>query len=110
MRLTEKCKNNYAVKREMLRVGKDALLVASELTDKLGKYEDIEEELGIDLAIFVKAILIGFYYKDVSSHNIPYIGFARGKRIDKNYFRVNNHPFYFKDYGKTWALNKEELE
>jgi len=76
---------------------------------ELIEYKTLEQELGIDLLIFVKAILIGFYYKDVSSHNIPYIGFARGKRIDKNYFRVNNHPFYFKDYGKTWALTKEEL-
>ena len=77
---------------------------------KLGLLEDLEEKLGVNLLIFVKAILIGFYYKDVSSHNIPYIGFARGKRINKNYFRVNNHPFYFKDYGKTWALTKEELK
>lgn len=78
--------------------------------DLADRYGELSEQLGIDLTVFIKAILVGFYYKDVSRNNVPYIGFARGKRIDKNYFRVNNHPFYFKDYGTTWALSREELE
>lgn len=73
-------------------------------------YAEAEEEIGIELTTLVKAITVGFYYKGTSSHNIPYIGKARGKHIDKNYFRINNRPYYFKDYGVTWALTKEELQ
>lgn len=126
MRLTEKCENNYAVKREMLRVGKDALLIANELTDKLGQLEDIEDFIGIDLLTIIKALTNGIYFKTAK-----HTGFIKGNKI-----RLASHLTYVisleetktlftglkiifgqtgicldsYDYGKTWALTKEELE
>lgn len=117
MRLTEKCKNNYVLKREMLRVGKDALLVANELTNKLGQLEDIEEELGIDLDTLFKALKNGIWVKYSSAiieHKTwyvhltgHYIGWKENSGSLYDNDRVENRPL--KDYGKTWSLNKEEL-
>ena len=77
--------------------------------NKLGQLENIEEELCIDL---IKLFEI------LKSENI----YANGKRYDNsnslsymgNSWLIFNHQakqgFRFKDYGKTWALTKEELE
>ena len=89
----------------------------SECIDKLGKLEDIEEQRGIDLITLFKAKNNGFYIKSycinrgeitfVSKTNILYVDLM-SCLIHTDYdnlFYVN-----FKDYGKTWALTKEELE
>lgn len=83
---------------------------------KLGQLEDIEDELGIDLITLFKALKQGFYYKDkerkcrscfVSAH----FGSIELKNAGIRYSTIsNNKYFYFKDYGKTWSLIKEELE
>lgn len=110
MRLTEKCKNNYVLKREMLRVGKDALLVANELTDKLGQLEDIEEELGIELLTLFKAIGCGCYFKNKDNE----IVFANDIVIGYKYIVIvessTKYMMWNTNYGKTWALTKEELK
>ena len=75
---------------------------------KLSAFEDLEEELGIDLTKL---------FEILKSENI----YANGKRYDNsnslsymgNSWLIFNHQakqcFHFKDYGKTWALSKEEL-
>ena len=78
---------------------------------KLGQLEDVEEELGIDLITLFKALKNGIYTKTKNG-----ISFKRS-----NDLRIRPHTnqwqlYYFsysrvftKDYGKTWALTKEEL-
>ena len=93
--------------------------------EKLGQVEDIEEELGIDIKIFIMALLNGIYVK-VDGKIIDFtnsVGWLW--KFDKNdswydeerpneyYFAIiyrHVNEFYMKDYGKTWALTKEELE
>lgn len=79
--------------------------------NKLGRLEDIEEELGIDLLTFFKALRSGIHVIDD--------GYPYDDRVDLIYSssipcgfkgKVSDHCVFFKDYGKTWALTKEELE
>ena len=80
---------------------------------KLSQLEDIEDEIGIDLATLIKALKNGIWYKE------EYIEFIAPHRLvfDIDYLyevdtghsaKLINH-FHFKDYGKNWALTKEEL-
>lgn len=88
-------------------------------TNKLGKLEDIEEEIGIDL---IKAVEL---CKQVNSKKVVYIkdewGFYPIKTLDELDIELFSHRLYknnrgmcvsldLYDYGKTWALTKEELE
>ena len=89
---------------------------------KLQELEDIEEELGIDLLTLFKALKNGIYLKFGSEKNIGVYYEHRAilpRHFDKDYkgYFIDlqlelsiNFNFYFKDYGKTWALTKEELE
>ena len=110
MRLTKKYINGYGSK-ENANVPIDYV----EITDKLGQLEDIEEELGVDLVTFFKYMFADkFYVKD------KYLGIVERLfwSISRNYVEVveEKYPYgdctetlNFKDYGKTWALTKEEL-
>ena len=86
---------------------------------KLELLEDIEEELGIDL---IKAVEL---CKQVNSKKVVYIkdefGIYPVKIFDYLDVELGNHRLYSNsrgiyvsldlyDYGKTWALTKEELE
>ena len=88
---------------------------------KLGKYEDIEEELGIDLTTLFKALKNGYWYK--KNNNIVCAKSTIGHTymhclyLCDNGWYINTNDMYdytidiaLKDYGKTWALTKEELE
>ena len=84
-----------------------------DVSNKLGQYEDIDEELGIDLITLFKVIKNGFYtnFYTKNRYCAPCYNIVKLelKRIQVNdydeCFSVN-----FKDYGKTWALTREELE
>ena len=101
-----------------------------DLVHKLGQLEDIEEENGLDLITLFKALKNGFYikYKGKIVHIFP------DKHITINFWykTINvfippkffidcekrrdylseeiDEEYWFKDYGKTWALTREELE
>ena len=93
-------------------------------TNKLGKLEDIEEELGIDLITLFKALKDGIWtnqeqwYGDEKQGKIRF--FQVRLLLEENAIGcIYNsmwkgeeviRTLYFKDYGKTWALTKEELE
>lgn len=93
--------------------------------NKLGQLEDIEEQLGIDLVTLFKALSDGFYFIDERGvfHNTrcylkPVLDAYRNK-IEIQEYVDNAGGYWFKntgeyvrlsDYGKTWALTKEELE
>lgn len=98
---------------------------------KLGQLEDIEEELGIDLITLFKALKNGIWVKIFpklknggSIIRVPcMLSIVEiGGGVDKSFgleFYVNTKRRYLvldtrrdndlKDYGKTWALTKEEL-
>ena len=87
--------------------------------EELYKLEDIEEELGIELEVLFSALKNGVYC------------FANQEQLIHDYVWLANHyvtagiptKIYFslktfydgqtlsvEDYGKTWALSREELE
>lgn len=81
---------------------------------KLQYLEDIEEENGIDLITLFKS-LKGIWVKstngDVYYVGSPYLCFSENeKRELELQFRVGDIWYKVKDYGKTYALTKEELE
>ena len=77
---------------------------------KLGQLEDIEEELGIDLVTLFKA-LKGIYIKPNNIYvGSPYLCFAENENRELEFqFKIGDTWYKVKDYGKTWALTKEEL-
>ena len=93
---------------------------------KLGQYEDNEEKIGIDLNIIVN--LDTFYSKGddgkIYEVHMGKTKYDNGETVEKYidfknlcihvaYFwggtYMADKNLYFKDYGKTWALTKEEL-
>lgn len=140
MRLTEKTANGFAPKYE-----RETKTNYYDLVSKLGKLEDIEEELGINLIILFKAMKDGVYLKDnyhffkdngdkwfiteieneiAYYHNqLDVQQFTKRKdgvfghdeycppeEISKGTGTWRSTYIYPKDYGKTWALTKEELQ
>lgn len=77
--------------------------------NKLGQLEDIEEELGIDLITLFKALKNGIWLKDEKDQFIPYHCLLRDDFILVLYEDIYKKEYLLKDYGKTWALTKEEL-
>ena len=84
----------------------------AQIVKELCEYKTIEDELGIDLVTFFKALTKGFYTiredlglitdaELVLNHTYPKFVFIRD---DSMYF------YPLKDYGETWALTKEELQ
>ena len=80
--------------------------------EKLEKIEDIEEELGVDLEIFLKALENGFYrYRPTARNNVIYFIAKPKVNMKQKCFTYGSYgKSYFKDYRKTWALTKQDLE
>ena len=101
--------SEYDVEQELLNE-------IGDLRNELKQYKNIEDELGIDLITLFKASQsetitikgIDFDY-EVDEYHFD----LRNKYIVVQLLRNDNYEtevYYFKDYGKTWALTKEELE
>ena len=94
--------------------------------NKLGKLEDIEEELGINLLTLFKALKNGIYVKNRKNEirrvscNIGLVETGGCNSLGLRFQDTNYKWRYLvldtsrdndvKDYGKTWALTREELE
>lgn len=92
--------------------------VVSNCSQKLGQLEDIEEELGIDLITLFKALRNGIYHFASDGILIHDYGW-----LEDNYFYPEPHNklscsfrsnyedelFFFKDYGKTWSIDKKDF-
>lgn len=95
--------------------------------DKLGKLEDIEKELGIDLITLFEIYKqlnvkkeVWFKYEKEMDEELKFMNSHRHKWVSylidfecKAFVEMEYEPvyyFYFKDYGKTWALTKGELK
>lgn len=92
---------------------------------KLGQLEDVEDELGIDLITLFKAFKNGIWIKfNMQSRTYNWktgedketgdqINFVKApyKTLAENvaYFRRLFEKEYAQNYGKTWALTREEL-
>ena len=80
---------------------------------KLADLEDIEDELGIDLITLFKALKQKFIYNKVKI-KIELLGLhiKSNELYLYGFVEDTTHAVYLslKDYGKTWALSKEELE
>ena len=124
-RLTRKIKGYYSVDlRTCLPMEYEQIENSNACVDKLGKLEDIEEEIGIDLFTLFKALRDGIWtnqeqcYGDEKQGKIRF--FQVRLLLEENAIGcIHNsmwkgeeviRTLYFKDYGKTWALTKEELE
>ena len=124
MRLTKKYKEDYFVNnenKELTRLDIENDHNSSQIIrNKLGQLEDIEDELGIDLITLFKALKNGIYFKhkiqrdDIILHTkIDFFCLSIKALVNKYTDELDDYHFtnyFFKDYGKTWALTKEELE
>lgn len=78
--------------------------------DQLEEYRKIEEELGIDLITLFKALKDGIYIKEDGSvykddiKSIEHWSDGWGFISNDDYIDM-----LFKDYGISWALDKEEF-
>ena len=85
---------------------------------KLGQLEDIEEELGIDLITLFKALKNGIWIKKtiIEKREIKNVLlFYEDVNLYKDYLYacpvdIYNERVCIYQYGKTWALTREELE
>lgn len=81
--------------------------------DRLSQLEDIEEELGIDLITLFKALNGAWFINDKKAIYVgsPYLCYCGNyKKELEMQFRAVDVWYLVKDYGKTWALTREELE
>ena len=87
--------------------------------EKLCQLEDIEEEIGIDLTILFKALKNGCFAKETFDYmgkkqtQIIFTEFTQlyyTDDLDDYLIHIRTIDYYLKDYGKTWALTREELE
>lgn len=113
MRLTEKDKI-----KELETLQKNNVLITYDNYKdlKLGKLENIEEKLGIELTMLFEALFNGIWIKNKAKKcRTCYLSASFGSMQLTNagirYSTISTNKYlYFKDYGKTWALTKEELE
>jgi len=111
-RLTKKTNNGYVPQYE-----RETKHNYYDLVSKLGRLEDIEEELGIDLKTFVELNKTSKIYdkEEEDFMHFNWIDLENKCLVCEDDFDEMSggylhYYYYFKDYGKTWALTKEELE
>lgn len=85
------------------------------VVQKLGKLEDIEEELGCPLEVVFKALRTGICIKDEQYLRLPDFGLYNEKFAlyavgANNSMKASLNTFYTKDYQKTWWLKGEKNE
>ena len=114
-RLTRKIKGYYSVDlRTCLPMEYEQIENSNACVDKLGKLEDIEEELGCPLKIVFKALKQMFvFHKDNVKTKIELLGIHIISEELYLYGFVEDTTqavcLSLKDYGKTWALDKSDL-
>lgn len=90
------------------------------MLEDLNRYHSIEKELGIDLLTLFKALKDGIWTWNDEEHKEHFFEKPLGltkfimenkyDEIETDTYRLVGVDYYeLKDYGKTWALTKEEL-
>ena len=78
--------------------------------DQLEEYRKIEEELGIDLITLFKALKDGIYINEDGSVYKDCIKSIEHWSDDWGFISNDDYiDMLFKDYGISWALDKEEF-
>lgn len=94
---------------------KDLYWQIAGLKHELKQYKDIEEELDIDLITLFKLLNEDWYGVDKLTKKIYRMPYFCTRITFSNDIKPNpfieccSNEYDFKDYGKTWALKKEEL-
>ena len=80
--------------------------------NKLGRLEDIEEVVGYDLVTILKCLLADeLYFRSKKTGQIEFKSpTAISVKCKVIIFAFDNTIVEFKEYGKTFALTREELE
>ena len=108
-RLTTKTGRYYTVDRySIFHYEEESESIIDKLSNKLGKLEDLEEEIGCPLEIFFRALKEGIYNEGMKHFNIEHYF------VDRNSFDIHyNHSvivFKVSDYKKTWWLKEDKSE
>ena len=76
---------------------------------KLQALENVEEDLGVPIPTIFKCLKHGAFYKDYLNNTIKHT--CNLKLVYCKYSGLENksHFLPFNEYGKRWALTKEEL-
>ena len=77
--------------------------------DKFVAIKDLEEELGTDFLILAKAKVDGIYRKMADSIEF-YPRYVLSVYIDHIMVNTSGKQLFLFEYGKLWALTKEELQ
>lgn len=86
--------------------------------DQLEEHRKIEKELGIDLIILFNALKNGVWYFDIDDQLIHDYVWLEDNSVysghrDKLSFSIRSAYeealLFFKDYGKTWSLDKKDF-
>lgn len=134
MRLTKNENGLYVDNNCIVPQSNDIITKLGQLEDVLEKYDmdnikklsvhlellreftNIKNELGIDLLILFKALKNGIWVKYDANFGFtgkPKIVIEKDKCTEiclrKKKWWIQENDFLLKDYGKTWALTKEEL-
>ena len=94
------------------KVGEDYLLNEDVMgtnapMHKLGKLEDMEEELGIDLIKLLRATVV---YTKWHDYGMDFYISTSDNSIYVSEDDCCDTQYLFSEYGKTWAFTREELE
>ena len=110
MRITKQKENGfYELKKGQETYGEENGI---RLVQIVGEYEDIEDEFGVNLITLFKALNDGVYFEKDKKHHIVALDLGSSGNYRLSYEVIDGffESVYTKDYGKTWALTKEELE
>ena len=82
-----------------------------DLYNKLGKLEDLEEELGCPLNVVFKALTNGVYYEDVANC-MKYMVADLHLNLEGEYVLFFSGEEYLltRNYKKTWWLKEDKTE
>lgn len=108
-RLTKKFNDNsgYEIKEYGAEFNEVKLNAYLDAVDKLGKLEDLEEELGCPLEVVIKALKEGIYQSDGGRRKYPTIEYNGATK--KFYFAFGTYC-NVEDYKKTWWLKEDKRE
>ena len=95
--------------RLMCRKELDVLMQALQ---RLEAFEKLQEEIGMDVLLALKCLLADkIYFISARTNRVEYKSpTASSLKYKSMIFAFDNTIVEFKDYGKTWALTREELK
>lgn len=117
-RLTKEDIENYSKLIIATQLGRVcSKTITKQILSELLEYKHIEEELGIDLVTLFKALKNGanFSKQNETVMGIPFAHIEYSPRLVYGCFKqkwrlqASGYERNVEDYGKTWALTREEL-